>query len=62
MTRLNPNELFERLANDIPSSLHGNLIVAGSLAAAYEFKAQLEGQAISTKDIDVIEPIKYLKP
>jgi hypothetical protein len=54
MTRLDPAELFDRIANDIPESLHSHLIVTGSLAAAYEFHAQLEGQAVNTKDADLV--------
>ena len=54
MTRLDPVELFGRIASDIPESLHSHLIVTGSLAAAYEYHAQLEGQAVNTKDADLV--------
>ena len=54
MTRLDPVELFDRIAKDIPAALHSNIIVTGSLAAAYEFHTKLEGQAVNTKDADLI--------
>lgn len=54
MNQLDPLELFERISSDIPAELHGNLIVAGSLAAAYEFRTKLASQAVNTKDADLI--------
>lgn len=54
MTKLNPRHLFERISEDIPSSLHGNVIVTGSLAAAYKFQAALDGNAVNTKDADLV--------
>ncbi len=54
MIRLDPKILFERIANDIPTALHENLIVTGSLAAAYQFHAKLEGNAVNTKDADLV--------
>lgn len=54
MNQLDPVELFKRIASDIPAELHRNLIVTGSLAAAYAFRTKLAGQAINTKDADLI--------
>lgn len=54
MKELDPKLLFERLAADIPSNLHPNLFVTGSLAAAYHFQARLEGRGINTKDADLV--------
>jgi len=54
VTRLDPVRLFGRIARDIPADLHGNLFVTGSLAAAYHFRAALEGRAVNTKDADVV--------
>lgn len=54
MKKLDPKSLFERLAADIPGDLHANLFVTGSLAAAYCFRAELEGRAINTKDADLV--------
>lgn len=54
MNELNPTELFERIAGDVPEPLHQHLFVTGSLAAAYHYKAQLQGQAINTKDADLV--------
>ena len=58
MNKLNPTELFERIAEDVPTDLHGHLFVTGSLATAYHFRAQLREQAINTKDADlVVHPV-----
>jgi len=54
MNRLDPNALFERLSSDIPADLHDNVLVTGSLAAAYEYRAALEGNAVNTKDADLV--------
>lgn len=54
MNRLDPQELFERIAQDVPQVLHKHLFVTGSLAAAYHHKAQLQGQGINTKDADLV--------
>lgn len=54
MNQLDPVKLFARIAKDIPAELHENLIVTGSLAAAYDFRTMLEGQAVNTKDADLI--------
>ena len=54
MSQLNPTKLFQRIAKDIPKTLHQNLIVTGSLAAAYEFQTRLAGQAVNTKDADLV--------
>lgn len=54
MNKLDPQELFERIAGDVPNELHKHLFVTGSLAAAYHYRAQLQGQAINTKDADLV--------
>lgn len=54
MNKLDPNVLFKRIASDVPSDLHQHLFVAGSLAAAYHYRSQLQGQAINTKDADLV--------
>jgi len=54
VNKLDPVALFERIAADVPSELHGHLFVTGSLAAAYQFQAQLEGRAVNTKDADLV--------
>jgi len=54
MNRLDPNAIFEGIANDVPEELHGNLFVTGSLAAAYHYQARLHGRAINTKDADLV--------
>ena len=54
MNRLDPKELFERIAKDVPQALHRHLFVTGSLAAAYHYQAQLQGRAINTKDADLV--------
>jgi hypothetical protein len=37
MNKLDPKELFERIARDVPTELHQHLFVTGSLAAAYHY-------------------------
>jgi len=54
MDRLNPVTLFELVAKDFPADLHQQVFVAGSLAAAYAFKTQLEGGGVNTKDADLV--------
>jgi hypothetical protein len=54
MNKLNPVKLFERIAGDIPANLHPHLFVTGSLAAAYHYNAVIQGQAINTKDADLV--------
>lgn len=54
MSLLNPEQLFSRIADDIPSNLHDNILVTGSLAAAYEFRDLLQNRAVNTKDADLI--------
>jgi len=54
MNRLDPKELFERIARDVPQALHQHLFVTGSLAAAYHYNAQLQGRGINTKDADLV--------
>jgi len=48
MNKLDPIELFERIAGDVPQPLHQHLFDTGSLAAGYHYKAQLQEQAINT--------------
>ncbi|MGD0768334.1 MAG: hypothetical protein ABSB42_09095 [Tepidisphaeraceae bacterium] len=54
MSNLDPEFLFRTLCNDIPNELHRDVFVTGSLAAAYAFKVKLVGQAINTKDADLL--------
>jgi hypothetical protein len=62
MNRLDPVELFERIACDVPHGLQKHLFVTGSLAAAYHYNTQLEGHAINTKDADlVVHPAGNIK-
>ena len=54
MNTLNPKELFQRIAADIPQDLHQYVLVTGSLAAAYHYDARLQGRGINTKDADLV--------
>jgi hypothetical protein len=54
MIKLDPFALFERISADIPTELHKDLFVTGSLAAAYHFRAKLDGGAVNTKDADLV--------
>jgi len=55
--QLDPKILFDLIAAHVPADLKPNLLVIGSLAAAYHHREALRGGAINTKDIDlVIQP------
>jgi hypothetical protein len=54
MNALDPAALISRITKDIPAHLRAHLYVTGSLAAAYEYKQKLRGQAINTKDADLV--------
>ncbi len=54
MNKLDPYKLFSQIAADVPSELHQHLFVTGSLAAAYHYRTELQGQAINTKDADLV--------
>jgi hypothetical protein len=51
---LDPADLFRTLHRDIPVEHQGNILVAGSLAAAYAFRGSLSGHAVATKDADLL--------
>ncbi len=54
MNELDPEVLFNRIANDVSPRLHAHVFVTGSLAAAYSFRTRLEGRAVNTKDADLV--------
>jgi hypothetical protein len=54
MSKLDPVQLFRALCQDIPEDLRRDVFVTGSLAAAYAFKVRLVGQAVNTKDADLL--------
>lgn len=54
MSKLDPSLLFRTLCKDIPEDLRRDVFVTGSLAAAYAFKVRLLGQAVNTKDADLL--------
>jgi hypothetical protein len=51
---LDPVDLFRTLHRDIPIEHQGKILVAGSLAAAYAFRGNLSGHAVTTKDADLL--------
>lgn len=54
MSDLVPDEIFRALRKDLPPTAIRGLVVAGSLAAAYHFRDQLQTRAINTKDADLL--------
>ena len=54
MARLDPVDIFNRLSSDIPADLRNSFVIVGSLAAAYEFRKNLQGRAVNTKDADIV--------
>jgi hypothetical protein len=51
---MDPELLFAMVAKTVPKALHRNILVVGSLAAAYNHRDRLTGQVVATKDADVI--------
>jgi hypothetical protein len=51
---LNPEFLFDMVARTVPKDLHPNILIVGSLAAAYHHRDQLTAQVVATKDADVM--------
>lgn len=51
---LDPKQLFELVAKHVPEELHEHILIVGSLAVAYHYRADLEAQAVNTKDADVV--------
>jgi hypothetical protein len=54
VSKLDPVILFRTLCKDLPQDLRRDVFVTGSLAAAYAFKVRLAGQAVNTKDADLL--------
>jgi hypothetical protein len=54
---LDPKLIFDLVRAHIPVQLRQNMVVAGSLAAAYNYRHRLKQPAINTKDCDaVVQP------
>ncbi len=53
MTKLDPKVLFQLVAKHLPDDLHDNVLVVGSLAAAYFYRERIELGSINTKDLDI---------
>lgn len=51
---LDPKVMFKMIAAQVPKDLHGNVLIVGSLAAAYHYREALETHAVNTKDADVV--------
>jgi hypothetical protein len=54
MAALDPARIFSRICRDIPKTLRDHIIVMGSLAAAYEYRVELQSRALHTKDADLL--------
>lgn len=54
MAVLDPEALFQQIAGDLPDELRAHVFVVGSLAAAYQFRRQLQGRGVNTKDADLV--------
>lgn len=51
---LDAGHLLQRVAEQIPASLRGNVVVIGSIATAWAFRDVSGTHAVATKDIDVL--------
>lgn len=54
MAALDPARIFTRICRDIPARLRQHILVMGSLAAAYEYRVELQSKALNTKDADLL--------
>ncbi len=54
MNRLDPKQVVQELAREIPTEYHSTLFLVGSLAVAYHFRTALAGFTINTKDADLV--------
>jgi hypothetical protein len=54
MNFIDPSALMERLARDLPSSIQRNVILVGSLAAAYHYEDRIQRGTVRTKDADLL--------
>lgn len=54
MSLLSPRLVLARVARQVPEPCRHNLIVVGSLAAAYQLVTEVEGGLVRTKDVDCV--------
>jgi hypothetical protein len=54
MKNLSPSKVLQQVTEVVPSEYLQNLIVVGSLAAAYHFFRKDEGREVRTKDVDCL--------
>lgn len=52
--RLDPALLFDMFGRHLPADLQPNILIVGSLAAAYHFRGAIAQDGIATKDADVV--------
>lgn len=52
--RLDPALLFDMIGAELPPDLRPNILIVGSLAAAYHFRGAIARDGIATKDADVV--------
>ena len=52
ITELSHQTILALIGNAIPQELQTNMIIIGSLAAAYSFFDEQSGEGIRTKDVD----------
>lgn len=51
---LDPADLLSRIADRVPTDLRGNIVVIGSIAAAWAFRDISGTGSVATKDIDLL--------
>src|SRR5206468_20483 len=60
--RQKPLHILDLIAAHVPADLRPNVLVVGSIAAAYHFRDQLQEGEVRTKDVDiVIQPAGAIK-
>ena len=54
MIALSPSKVLQEVANAIPEEFRSNVIIVGSVAAAYHFYGQGDERDVRTKDVDCL--------
>jgi len=54
MSQLDPRAVFSLIAAQLPAEVREHVLIIGSLAAAYHYRARLRIDTVNTKDADVV--------
>ena len=54
MSHVKPSEVLKQVADAVPEDCRENIVIIGSLAAAYAYFGDNDKMAVHTKDIDCL--------